>query len=71
MNYTLTATVAGCAVSVQVTVDVDVNLNPVADGVRIEQYVLENKHNLEEAQPLRLPSGQTINGVYGILQTVP
>lgn len=64
MQYTLTATVDGCATSMQISVDVDVNLNPIADAGNDKSICLSESTTIG-GNPTATPPpfGGTINGV--------
>ncbi|HRG39896.1 MAG TPA: SdrD B-like domain-containing protein, partial [Saprospiraceae bacterium] len=65
MQYTLTATVNGCATSMQITVDVNVNLNPIADA-GADKVICLSESTTIGGTPTSTPpptGGATINGV--------
>jgi protocatechuate 3,4-dioxygenase beta subunit len=65
MQYTLTATVNGCATSMQITVDVNVNLNPVADAGADKVICLSESTTIGGTPTATPPptGGATISGV--------
>ena len=70
IQYTLTATVNGCATSMQITVDVNVNLNPIADAGADKVICLTESTTIGGTPTATPPptGGATISGV---LWTVP
>ena len=65
MQYTLTATVNGCATSMQITVDVNVNLNPIADAGADKVICLSESTTIGGTPTATPPptGGATISGV--------
>ncbi|MBK6499426.1 MAG: carboxypeptidase regulatory-like domain-containing protein [Saprospiraceae bacterium] len=65
IEYTLTATVNGCATSMQITVDVNVNLNPIADAGADKVICLSESTTIGGTPTATPPptGGATISGV--------